>query len=166
VTKNDFYECVMEAYRPAEALIRMVPADKLEWRPGAKFMSLGQLICHLGDGMGAEMRCLFTGQWPYTMEQMGEMMKLENYPSCTVAEAWKKLEKDKTVLREFLGSISEEDFTNKVVSTPWGMGGKMERMAISFREHFTNHKMQLFTYLKLLGLPVDTGTLYFGQSAG
>lgn len=166
MTKNDFYECVMEAYRPAEALIRMVPADKLEWRPGAKFMSLGQLICHLGDGMGAEMRCLFTGQWPYTMEQMGEMMKLENYPSCTVAEAWKKLEKDKTVLREFLGSISEEDFTNKVVSTPWGMGGKMERMAISFREHFTNHKMQLFTYLKLLGLPVDTGTLYFGQSAG
>jgi hypothetical protein len=38
----------------------------------------------------------------------------------------------------------------------------MERMAISFREHFTNHKMQLFTYLKLLGFPVDTGTLYFG----
>ena len=38
----------------------------------------------------------------------------------------------------------------------------MERMAVLFREHFTNHKMQLFTYLKLLGLPVNTETLYGG----
>lgn len=166
MTKNEFYDCVMEAYRPAEALIRMVPADKLEWRPGPNFMSLGQVICHLGEGMGSELRCLFTGQWPHTMEQMMELMKLENYPSCAVEEALSKLEKDKTVLREFLDSLSEEDFTHKVVSAPWGMGGKMERMAISFLEHFTNHKMQLFTYLKLLGFPVHTGTLYFGESAG
>jgi hypothetical protein len=36
----------------------------------------------------------------------------------------------------------------------------MEPMAIHFLEHFNNHKMQLFTYLKLLGLPVNTQTLY------
>jgi hypothetical protein len=42
----------------------------------------------------------------------------------------------------------------------------MEAMALTFREHFTNHKMQLFTYLKLLGLSVDTGTLYSGESMG
>jgi hypothetical protein len=65
-------------------------------------------------------------------------------------------------LRETLTGISEQDFAHKVVSVPWGMKGKMNRMAASFREHFTNHKMQLFTYLKLLGLPVDTNTLYFG----
>ena len=33
-------------------------------------------------------------------------------------------------------------------------------MGFDFREHFTNHKMQLFTYLKMLGLPVNTNTLY------
>jgi hypothetical protein len=49
-----------------------------------------------------------------------------------------------------------------VVSTPWGWSGKLERMLVLFREHFTNHKMQLFTYLKLLGLPVNTETLYGG----
>jgi len=116
--------------------------------------------------MGSELRCLFTGQWPHTLEQMMELMKLENITSCSVEEALSRLEKDKTVLREFLDSLSEEDFTHKVVSAPWGMGGKMERMAIAFLEHFTNHKMQLFTYLKLLGFPVDTATLYFGESAG
>jgi hypothetical protein len=135
----------MEAYRPAETLIKMVPADKLEWRPKPNFMSLGQAICHLGEGMGDGLRCLYTGQWPYTPEQMEAGMKLENVPSCTVAEALNKLEKDKATLREVLAAISEEDFTHKEVSTPWGWQGKMERMAIFFREHFTNHKVQLFT---------------------
>jgi uncharacterized damage-inducible protein DinB len=165
VTRDEFYECVMDAYRPAKALIGMAPADKLEWRPGPNFMSVGQVICHLVDGMGGDLRCLFTGEWPTTsMEQMAEMMKLENRPSCGVAEALNKLENDKAVLREFLDGISEEDFAHKPVSTPWGMQGKMEPMSIAFLGHFLNHKMQLFIYLKLLGLPVDTGTLYFGEA--
>ena len=64
------------------------------------------------------------------------------------------------VLRQVLDGLSEEDFANKVVSVPWGWNCKMERMAIGFLGHFLNHKMQLFTYLKLLGLPVNTETLY------
>jgi hypothetical protein len=124
VTKNDYYEFVMDAFRPAKTLIGMVPADKLDWRPGPKFMSLGQLINHLSEPMGDGLRCLITNKWPFTPEQM------------------------------------EEDFAQMPVSAPWGWKGKLEVLALSFREHFTNHKMQLFTYLKLLGLPVDTSTLY------
>jgi uncharacterized damage-inducible protein DinB len=166
MTKNQFYDCVMDAYRPTETLMRMVPADQLEWRPKPNFMSLGQVICHLANGLGPDLRCLFTGEWPpMSPEQMVEMMKLEHLPSCGVAEALSRLQNDKAVLREFLDSISEEDFAHKAVSTPWGMSGTMERMAVAFYEHFTNHKMQLFTYLKLLGLPVNTATLYFGQLA-
>jgi uncharacterized damage-inducible protein DinB len=165
VTKKEFYEFALEAYRPAEALIRMTPADKLGWRPKPNFMSLGQVICHLSEGITQELRCLSTGEWP-SQEKMAELMKLENFPACSVEEALQKLEKDRAALREFLESLSEEDFSQKAVSTPWGMQGKMEAMALSFREHFTNHKMQLFTYLKLLGLPVDTGTLYSGESMG
>lgn len=166
MTKHEFYECVMDAYRSAEALIRMVPADKLEWRPKPNFMSLSQLIYHLGEGIGNPLRCLVTGEWPFTSPEQITAMKLENLPSCRVEEALKKLEEDKAILRECLSGLSEEDFAQRVVSAPWGVQGKMERMAIDFREHFTNHKMQLFTYLKLLGLPVNTNTLYFGQSAG
>jgi hypothetical protein len=161
MTKDDFYDFVMEAYRPAECLIKMAPLDKLGWKPGPKFLSLGQVICHLSDGLGSGLQMLVSGKWP-TMQEMEEGMKVENMPSCTVPEALAKLEADKGILRETLTGISEQDFAHKVVSVPWGMKGKMNRMAASFREHFTNHKMQLFTYLKLLGLPVDTNTLYFG----
>ena len=89
-------------------------------------------------------------------------MKQENLPSCGVEEALKKLETDKQVLRAALDEVSEADFTARIVSVPWGFQGKFELLALSFLEHFTNHKMQLFTYLKLLDLPIDTQTLYFG----
>lgn len=161
MTKNDFYELVMQAYKPAESMIRMAPADKLDWRPGPKFITLGQVICHLAYGLGTDFGSLVTGKWP-TAEEMTEGMKPENLPSCSVEEALGKLQKDRAVLREVLDGISEEDFREKVVSVPWGWKAKMEVMAALFREHFTNHKMQLFIYLKLLDLPVNTETLYGG----
>ena len=89
-------------------------------------------------------------------------MKQGGMPTCTVQEALANLEKDKATLSEVLSGITEEDFANRVVSTPWGWESKMEQMALNFREHFTTHKMQLFTYLKLLGFPVNTNTLYMG----
>ncbi len=162
MTKQDFYSMVLNAYRPAKTLLEMVPEGRLGWAPGEKFMTLGQLICHLSLGLGDGIRLLQTGQWP-TEEEMLTGMKQENLPSCGVKEALERLEADKAVLREALAAISERDFTERVVSVPWGMKGKFEILAISFYEHFTNHKMQLFTYLKLLDLPVNTQTLYFGS---
>jgi hypothetical protein len=159
MTKNEYYEIVMDNYRPAEKLIGMVPGDKLDWQPGPTFMSTGQVLCHLSEGVGGGLEMLLTGTWP-SMKEMEEGMKLENLPSCRPQDALDKLEKDKKTLRQVLDSLSEEDFTSKVVSVPWGWNGKLERMAIGFLGHFTNHKMQLFTYLKLLGQPVNTETLY------
>jgi len=87
-------------------------------------------------------------------------MKLENMTSCGIQEALSKLEKDKATLRATLDEMSEDDFTNRVVSVPWGWKAKIEIMSVAFLGHFNNHKMQLFTYLKLLGLPVNTESLY------
>lgn len=161
MTKDEYYQYALDAYRPTESLLKMVPADKLEWKPGPTFMTMGQLICHLGTGIGGELRMLITGNWP-NMEEMEKAMQQSGMPKCNVQEALAALEKDKAVLREVLAGVSEEDFANKIVSVPWGWKAKMELMALNFRDHFITHKMQLFTYLKLLGFPVNTNTLYFG----
>jgi hypothetical protein len=161
VIKDAYYQYALDSYRPAESLLKMVPADKLDWKPGSGFMSLGQLIYHLSGGIGPELRMVITGDWP-NFAEMEESMKQGNLPACSVQEALERLENDKTALKEVLAGVSEEDFANKIVSVPWGWKSTMERMALDFREHFINHKMQLFTYLKLLGFPVNTNTLYFG----
>jgi len=159
MNKNEFCEIVLQSIQPAEKLIGMVPADKLDWKPGPTFMSTGQVLCHLSDGVGGGLEALVSGKWP-PMEEMEVGMKLENMPSCGVHEALSKLEKDKTILRATLDGMSEDDFTNRVVSVPWGWKAKTEIMSVAFLGHFNNHKMQLFTYLKLLGLPVNTESLY------
>ncbi len=157
--KDEYFQYVLDCYKPAEKMLNMVPADKLDWRPGPAFMSMGQLICHLADGIGAELGMMLNNTWP----PMGDIAEgLKNMPLCNVQDALAKLEKDKSVLRDVLTGVTEEDFAGKIVSVPWGWKAKMELMALNFRDHFVNHKMQLFTYLKLLGLPVNTETLYFG----
>ena len=161
MTKNEYCEMVLQSMGPAEKLIGMVPADKLNWKPGPMFMSAGQVLCHLSEGVGGGLESLASGKWP-SMEEMEAGMKLENMPSCGVQEALSRLTKDKAVLRATLDGMSENDFTNRVVSVPWGWKGKFEILSVSFLGHFNNHKMQLFTYLKLLGLPVNTETLYGG----
>lgn len=157
--KDEFYQYAMDAFKPAETMLKMVPADKLDWKPGPTFMSLGELICHLSEGIGSELRMALTNSWP-KMEM--DPSKPPSHPSCGVEEALAKLEKDKSTLREILDSVTEEEFANKLLSVPWGWQNKMERMALDFRDHFVHHKMQLFTYLKLLGFPVNTQTLYMG----
>ena len=155
--KEEFYQYALDSFRPAETMLKMVPADKLEWKPGPTFMTMGNLICHMSEGIGTELRMALTNSWPKP-----EDMKQKEMPTCSVQEALDKLERDKTTLREVLASVSEEEFASKVISVPWGWKSPMEKMALDFREHFTNHKMQLFTYLKLLGFPVNTETLYMG----
>jgi hypothetical protein len=160
VKKDDFYQYAVDGFGPVAKMLAMVPADKLDWKPGPNFMSMGELICHLSDGIGTELRMLIQNTWP-KLEEMNEAMK-GKIPTCNVQEALSKLEKDKTTLREVLAGVTEDEFANKIVATPWGWKGVIEKMSFDFREHFTNHKMQLFTYLKLLGFPVNTETLYFG----
>jgi uncharacterized damage-inducible protein DinB len=160
VKKDEFFQYALDAYKPAAAMLKMIPADKLDWKPGPTFMSMGQLICHLGDGIGTELSMVMNNSFPKP-EEMAEAMK-QTPPTCNVQEALAKLEKDKATLREVLAGVTEDEFAGKIVSVPWGWKFTIEMMALNFREHFTNHKMQLFTYLKLLGFPVNTETLYMG----
>ena len=152
--KDAFCKYCIDSYRPVENMLKMVPVDKQNWKPEENFMSVGELVAHISEGIGGELKMLVTNNWPKHPE--GPM------PTSTPAEGLAKLEKDKTVLRELIAGISEDDFANREAVTPWGASGTIEKMGFDFKEHFTNHKMQLFTYLKMLGLPVNTQTLYMG----
>ncbi len=157
VKKDAFYEYCMGAFRPAESLLKLVPSDKLEWKPGPNFMTLGQLICHMGSGIGTELQMLVDNSWPKPGEGGPGQM-----PSCGAQEALAKLENDKKTLRDVLVRFTEEEFAAKTFATPWGWNGSLEKMSLDFRDHFVHHKMQLFLYLKLLGFQVNTETLYMG----
>ncbi len=161
MNKKDFIELIQTTHAPLKGLVEMVPDDKLDWAPGKSFMTVGQVLKHISENWSI-IRMLVTGKWPFTSEQqMADMMKLENIPSCSKTEAIQAMERDlKDSLEYIEKEISQEDFFNKVVTAPWGFQGELWKAILMAQEHFLNHKMQLFLYLKMLGFPVNTGLLY------
>jgi hypothetical protein len=161
VKKADCVEMIKQTHAPWPGMLRLVPADKLSWAPAKQCMTVGHVIKHLADNWSL-LRMLYTGEWPFgSPEEMENAMKLENLPSCSVAEALAASDKDLADAVAFLErEVSEKDFASRIVTAPWGFRGEFWKGAIMARDHFMNHKMQLHVYLKILGAPVHTGTLY------
>ena len=160
-TKADFIEQMRATQAPLQAMVEMVPDDKLGWAPAQGFMTVGQVLKHLSENW-CIVKMTVTGEWPFKgPEEMVEAMKLENLPSASKAEALAAMEKDLADAVAYIeNEISEEDFFAKVVTAPWGFEGEIWKAALMAKDHQLNHKMQLHLYLKLLGQPVDTTTLY------
>jgi len=156
--------------RPTETLMKMAPPDRLDWKPAeGNFLTLEQVLDHLTTGLEG-VRCFITGDWGVELTPEGELppeMEVlppaEKFPSCDPETALKKLDESYKIAKEALGRLSEEDFRSKIVKAPWGEEGPMWAMLLSLLEHQINHKYQLFFYLKMLGLPVNTITLYMGE---
>jgi uncharacterized damage-inducible protein DinB len=152
-----------EVYNATSGLMKMVPPDKLDWRPSGEnnWMTLGQLLAHLPEATGLCIKGFVTGEWPDMPE--GEMLpSAEKMPSVSsVNEAVERLEADRKVAMDLLAGLSDEDFRGRTVTAPWNPEPTPLWMQLLFMvEHQIAHKNMLFAYLKLLGLPVNTGHLY------
>ena len=161
MNKNEFIEIMKKAQAPLKGMVEMIPDDKLDWAPGEGFMKMGQVIKHLSENW-CIVRMMVTNDWPFSdMEELGDAMKLENLPSCTKSEAIAAMEKDLNDAVAYIqNDLSEEVFFEKTVSAPWGFDGEIWKGVLMAKEHQVSHRMQLHIYLKQLGLPVHTGTLY------
>jgi uncharacterized damage-inducible protein DinB len=159
--KSDFIKEMQKTQAPLKGMVEMVPDDKLDWAPSEGFMTVGQVLKHLSDNWSV-IRMMVTGDFPFSgPEAMEEAMKLENLPSYSKAEAIEAMEKDLAGSIAYVeNEIPEDDFFSKVITAPWGFEGEVWTAVLMAKDHQMSHKMQLHQYLKLLGCPVHTGTLW------
>ncbi|MCP4221678.1 MAG: DinB family protein [bacterium] len=159
--KQDFIEQMQRVQKPLKNMLELVPEDKLDWAPGEGFMKMKQLLKHLSENW-IIVKKMVTNDFPFSgPDDMETSMKLENLGSFTVKEALQAMAKDLEDGINYLeNEISDEDFFNKVVSAPWGFKGEIWKAVGMANDHQIGHKMQLHIYLKMLGQPVHTGTLY------
>ena len=161
MTPRQFTEYAESIYRPTAKLISMAPANKLDWKPAkGSYMSLGQLLHHLSTCPGVLVAAVNNAFPPAEAFQkfLEEDLKNTKTPEVAGREASRGWEEAKAVLL----SVSDVAFQSKMVSVPWGPAMPLWRVSLAMAEHWVNHKYQLFFYLKLLGLPVNTMTLYAG----
>jgi hypothetical protein len=159
---EQFIEYAESIYRPTVKLISLVPAGKLDWRPyPGDFMTLGQLLHHLSGCPGGILMALRNAFPP--PEAFGRFLQedLKRTKSAEDAESW--LFRGWGETKTALTALRPVEFEGLMVTVPWGPPIPMWRACLGMAEHWLNHKYQLFFYLKLMGQPVNTMTLYAGM---
>lgn len=162
MTPKEFIEYAESIYRPTAKLISLAPSDKLDWKPRpGNYMNLGQLLHHVSTCPGGFVAAVNNAFPPADSFQkfLDENLKITKIPETAGRETSRGWDEAKAAL----AGLSQAEFQARMISVPWGPPMPLWRTCLAMAEHWVNHKYQLFFYLKLLGQPVNTMTLYAGM---
>lgn len=159
VTIQHYLAWFDDAMQATKNLYALVPSEKLEWKPTERSFSLGQLIEHIPRSLWFNGKVIASENVP--LKSLREILVANRrQQSAKVDEASLHLAECSEGFRRTIRNLGEERFQHADVSTPqWGIL-PIWRFAIFVLEHHLNHKMELHMYLRLLGVNVDTLTLY------
>lgn len=136
-------------------LMKKVPENTEDFKPPVgEFMTLGQLLYHLGDTQ-MFLRMILEGSFRELDKNFLEYMG--RHPSATRDEAIRRFEEEHEKVAALLDKMTEEEFLN-AVHYFWTVNDEpLPFIAFNIIEHGASHKYQLFIYLKLMGRPnMDT----------
>jgi hypothetical protein len=161
----------LQAYSAAEGLIKLVDEDKLSWKPatGKNWMTTGQVLKHCTEACGTGIKGFVTGDWNFhpdtstsdtkTEEMLPPAEKLPTVSS--VREALELIEKDKQTALKYLTEAGEANLLTKKMTAPWGgPEATLFQHLNTMIGHLSQHKTQLFYYLKLQAKDVNTSHLW------
>lgn len=156
-------------YGLTEKLFRRVVDSELSWRPatGKNWMTVGQLLMHCARfGCGRAVQGFVRGDWGLPEGSRLEDLSAEQHvppvaapPS--VEQALGLLAKDRDTALSCIAEAKEADLLTKIFVAPWG-GREVSlfQHLLQMIAHLSQHKGQLFYYLKLIGKDVNTRDLW------
>jgi uncharacterized damage-inducible protein DinB len=147
-------------------LIGLVPSDRLDWCPSAQqgqgigIFTLGELLGHLADCVAGFCAALLA-TFPAELADFSNLRQV-----CTVAvhapeETRERIAVLSRCIERGFGACTDSALSRKVVTVFAPEGEALLGILLGNFEHLTNHKHQLFLYLRLLGLPIGTEDLYY-----
>ena len=146
-------------------LISMIPSDRMNWRPevngpsGADIWTVSELLGHLLDCLAGFCASIFAVHG----EKLPDWEKLRALPvnhSCGGEEAAERIRTYMQHLEHGFRLLEPGDLTRRVSTVFVPEGEPLLVLLLGNLEHLVNHKFQLFFYLKLLGVPVESRDLY------
>jgi uncharacterized damage-inducible protein DinB len=159
MTLQNYLSYFDDVVRPTEQMFRLIPPDKLEWKPTDKSFTLGQQIAHLSGALGVYAHGIASGDWGF--KSMRErFVQNRHTPTMPVEDAIRLLNENHAEFRRVVGALSEEEFSTGEVDTPQLGRTPRWRVAMLAIEHHINHKAELFMSLKFMGVAVNTRNLY------
>ena len=161
MTRKEYLKFIEGIYKATRGLIELTPDNKLDFRPKDGLMTIAQVLKHLESCLGASLSMAVNNSWPEIPEE--EMLPpAEKLPkSNSPAEALKEIDQDWELLKQEFEKITDGEFNQNKIDVPW-MPFPMTLLEFMMQamEHLSNHRMQLFIWLKLSGENLNTGHLY------
>jgi hypothetical protein len=140
-------------------LISLVPADKLEWKPQPDAFRLCEVLGHLLECLAGFCAALYVAK-PNELSHFISLRDLTVNHCCGIDEARERIGGYLGCINQGFTLITDSDLSNRIPTVFVPTGETLLVVLLNNLEHLINHKHQLFSYLKLLGIGVMTADLY------
>lgn len=142
-------------------LCSLIPADTVAWTPPLpRGIPLSQLLAHLGEclaGFAAVLRAAYPAELAHFIDL--KRLLAREYPS--VQDATGKIGEFRERIREGFGMLRDEDLSRMIPTVFVPAGEALLSLLLTNLEHLASHKYQLFVYLRILGVQVESRDLYY-----
>jgi uncharacterized damage-inducible protein DinB len=129
-------------------LVSLVPAEQVDWKPQPGYWTTGELIMHLLDCTSGFCAVLAAAE----PQRLAHFAKLREMPA--------RIDIYRAHIEEGFALLTDADLARRVPTVFVPQGESILTLLLGNLEHLVNHKHQLFTYLKQMGVPVATPDLY------
>lgn len=140
--------------RSVEKLIGLMPAEQLDWRPRENMRTLLELANHLAQVPSVDLKILQGAAQPEV--QALEASLCQHSPD-EIISVWRN---GVSAVESFFRPLSADQFMHQTGKAFYGHEAALHEWLLEIITHTYHHRAQFFTYLKLMGLPVDMFTLY------
>jgi hypothetical protein len=141
-------------------LIRRLPDGRLDWTPpmpGA--CPLGLLVGHLLESVAGICAVLAAAE-PEQLAHFDELRKLPVNHRCRPDEAIDRVRIYGAHIDQGFALLTDADLSRRLPTVFVEVGEPILTLLLGNLEHLINHKHQLFIYLKLMSVDVDSRDLY------
>jgi hypothetical protein len=154
-----------EEVERTEHLLAQIPVQHLNWRPEwptpepSQGLPVGRLLGHLLTCLAGFCAALHAAHG----EQLAHFNRLRELPvshHCGIDEARQRIHDYMAHIEEGFALLTDADLARPIPTVFVPQGEALLTLLLGNLEHLINHKYQLFSYLKALGVPLGTRDLY------
>ena len=141
-------------------LINLLPVDRPNWTPAVPdAWPIEMLLGHLLDCLAGFCAVLAAVE-PKRLAHFSELRNLSVNHACSPRDAVSRIALYGARIEEGFGLLEDASLSRSVATVFVERGETVLTLFLGNLEHLINHKHQLFTYLKQMGVAVSTRDLY------
>jgi hypothetical protein len=149
-----------EQLERTEHLIRLLPEGRTNWTPSIPgAWPVGLLLGHLLDCLAGFCAVLYAIS-PERLASLGALRELPVNHDCSPGEAVGRIAMYRAGIDAGFDVMQDSDLSIPVPTVFVKDGEPLLTLLLGNLEHLINHKHQLFMYLKLMGVNVQSADLY------